>query len=97
MADEPLVALVTGGSRGVGAATAQALARAGFRVTITYRNKRERAGEVVEHVRQEEGQATALSYDITRRGVTAVPGQVISAITGIKASRRQTRRASSHL
>ena len=55
LADEPLVALVTGGSRGVGAATAQALARAGFRVAITYRNKRERAGEVVERVRQEEG------------------------------------------
>lgn len=66
MADEPLVALVTGGSRGVGAATACALARAGYRVIITYRNKQTRADEVVERVRQEGGQATGIRCDITR-------------------------------
>ncbi|MBV8297590.1 MAG: 3-oxoacyl-ACP reductase FabG [Acidimicrobiia bacterium] len=41
------VALVTGGSRGIGAATAKALARDGHRVAITYSSDLEGAHEVV--------------------------------------------------
>lgn len=41
------VALITGGSRGIGAATAIALARQGYDVAITYRNKASRANEVI--------------------------------------------------
>lgn len=40
------VALVTGGSRGIGAATARALATAGAQVVLTYRGRREAAEEV---------------------------------------------------
>ena len=52
------VALVTGASRGIGAATALALAEHGYDVVITYRNKAARANEV--------------ASEITRRGVRAL-------------------------
>ena len=44
---EGLVALVTGGSRGIGAATARTLATAGARVIVTHRDSAEAAAEVV--------------------------------------------------
>lgn len=41
------VALITGGSRGIGAATAIALSQQGYDIAITYRNKAARANEVI--------------------------------------------------
>jgi NAD(P)-dependent dehydrogenase (short-subunit alcohol dehydrogenase family) len=43
-------ALVTGGSRGIGAAIAQALAENGADVAITYQNSRERADKIVSSI-----------------------------------------------
>lgn len=59
------VALVTGGSRGIGAATALALATAGFDVAITYRNKAARAADVAATLRQGGAGTLALGADIT--------------------------------
>jgi NAD(P)-dependent dehydrogenase (short-subunit alcohol dehydrogenase family) len=59
------VALVTGGSRGVGAATVEALARAGAHVVVNYRNKARRAEEVADAARALGVQATAVGADIT--------------------------------
>ena len=58
-------ALVTGGSRGVGAATCRALARDGFDVVLTYRNKGARADAVAAEVMDLGGRALAIQSDIT--------------------------------
>jgi NAD(P)-dependent dehydrogenase (short-subunit alcohol dehydrogenase family) len=62
------VALITGGSRGVGAATALALAKRGYDVAIIYRNKAPRANEVVTELTQCGVQALAVGCDITQQG-----------------------------
>ncbi len=64
---ERLVVLVTGGSRGIGAATALALAERGYDVAITYRNKAARADKVVAEIIQRGAQAIAVRGDITRQ------------------------------
>ncbi len=63
---EQLVALITGGSRGIGAETAQALAEYGYDIVFTYRNKSARAQEVATAIRQRERQALPLCCDITQ-------------------------------
>ena len=60
---ENKVALVTGGSRGIGRAIALALAEAGARVAITYRQARAEADQVVEEIKKNHGDATAFQSD----------------------------------
>jgi 3-oxoacyl-[acyl-carrier protein] reductase len=57
-------ALVTGASRGIGAATARYLASAGMRVTVNYQSRREAAEAVVGEIRAEGGQAEAVAFDV---------------------------------
>ncbi|MDQ0597913.1 3-oxoacyl-[acyl-carrier protein] reductase [Streptomyces canus] len=57
------VALVTGGSRGIGAATAVRLAREGADVALTYVNGKEAAEDVVRAVEAEGRRAVALRAD----------------------------------
>ncbi|TDE42588.1 SDR family oxidoreductase [Nonomuraea mesophila] len=64
-------ALVTGGSSGIGAATALAYARAGARVTITYNTGAERAAEVVARIEEEGGQAAAVHLDLEDHATVA--------------------------
>ncbi len=58
-------ALITGGSRGVGAATAVALAEQGFDCAITCRNKENRARQVAEQIRNLGRSALTLTGDLT--------------------------------
>jgi 3-oxoacyl-[acyl-carrier protein] reductase len=59
------VAVVTGASRGIGAATAQLLARQGFRVVVNYRSSAAEAEQVVMAARAAGGQAIAVRADVT--------------------------------
>lgn len=58
------IALVTGGSRGLGKNTALALARKGTDVVITYHSQREAAEAVVAEIESLGGRAAALRLDV---------------------------------
>jgi 3-oxoacyl-[acyl-carrier protein] reductase len=57
-------ALVTGGSRGIGAATARTLADAGWPVGVNYRSDGEAAEKVVSAIEEAGGKAVALQGDV---------------------------------
>lgn len=58
------VAVVSGGSRGIGRATASLLATAGARVSIGYRRDARAAREIVDEIRGTGGEAMALRGDL---------------------------------
>jgi NAD(P)-dependent dehydrogenase (short-subunit alcohol dehydrogenase family) len=60
------VLLVTGGSRGIGAATALAAAKAGYAVAVNYQSNSLAADQVVRGIRDSGGQAMALQADVSR-------------------------------
>ncbi|MFI6603186.1 SDR family NAD(P)-dependent oxidoreductase [Nonomuraea sp. NPDC050536] len=57
--------LITGGSSGIGAATARAFGQAGHRVTLTYNSGPDRAEQVVKEIEQAGGQARAVHLDLS--------------------------------
>ncbi|GAA1681008.1 MULTISPECIES: SDR family NAD(P)-dependent oxidoreductase [Mycobacteriaceae] len=58
------IALITGGSRGIGAATALACARRGIGVILTYNSNPDAAAGVVDHITEAGGTAVALKLDV---------------------------------
>ena len=59
-------ALVTGASRGIGAAIAMALAEAGAAVAVNYRERADEADAVVAKIREFGGRATGIAADVSR-------------------------------
>ncbi len=62
------VALVTGASRGIGAAIASRLARAGAKVAVNYHFSRDAAASVVDDITSEGGEALLLEGDVSQDG-----------------------------
>ena len=59
------VAVITGASRGIGAATARELAERGYRVVVNHRASAEQAQEVVAAISATGGEAVAIRADVT--------------------------------
>ncbi|MEM8781528.1 MAG: SDR family oxidoreductase [Planctomycetota bacterium] len=59
-------ALVTGGSRGIGAATAKQLAADGAHVAVNYANSSDRAEQVVAEINAAGGKAFAVQADVSK-------------------------------
>ncbi|MFT5285365.1 MAG: 3-oxoacyl-[acyl-carrier protein] reductase [Planctomycetota bacterium] len=62
--------LVTGASRGIGAAIAKHLASAGFRITLNYRNGEAQAQAVAAEIESAGGAAELLAFDVSNREAT---------------------------
>ena len=78
------VALVTGGSRGIGRATSLQLAREGAMVFVNYHQRREAAQEVVSEIEAHGGSALALQADVSdRQAVQAMVDQIVQKISTI--------------
>ena len=75
------VALVTGGSRGIGAAIAAALAEAGAAVAVNYRERAADAEAVVAGIKANGGRAMAVAADVSQAAaVTAMVEHVAASL-----------------
>jgi NAD(P)-dependent dehydrogenase (short-subunit alcohol dehydrogenase family) len=64
MAQKPDVAIITGGSRGIGAATSLLLAKAGYLVVVNYVSNAAAANAIVTQIEQAGGKAAAVRGDV---------------------------------
>ncbi len=65
-ADGGKVVLVTGGGRGIGAATCRLAARSGWRVAVNYASNAAAAGRLVDEIEGAGGEAVAIRADVGR-------------------------------
>jgi 3-oxoacyl-[acyl-carrier protein] reductase len=77
-------ALITGGSRGIGAATALLLAEHGVDIAIGYRSRKEDADLIVEDARLHGVRAYAYAQDVaTREGADALVKSAVADLGGL--------------
>jgi NAD(P)-dependent dehydrogenase (short-subunit alcohol dehydrogenase family) len=78
------VLLVTGGSRGIGAAVCLAAAREGWRVAVNYAAQRQAAEDVVRQISEAGGTAIAVQGDVgSEDGIRAIFSAVDAAFGGL--------------
>ena len=58
------IAVVTGASRGIGAATARLLARQGYAICVNYLGSADRAADLVSRIEEDGGSAVAMQADV---------------------------------
>src|SRR5258706_15595171 len=75
-------ALVTGASRGIGRATAAALARAGTHVLVHYGRSEREAESLVSEIQTKGGSANAISADLGTPDGAALLAKQVRAIVG---------------
>ncbi len=76
------VVLITGGSRGIGAATALLAARQGFAVVVNYSSNALAADEVVTAIREGGGEATSMQADVADEAQVVAMFEKIDATFG---------------
>ncbi len=62
------IAIITGGSRGIGAATARLFAKHGYKVAINFLINEARAQQVITEINQAGGQAITVKGDVSNEG-----------------------------
>src|SRR5712692_6814184 len=75
-------ALVTGASRGIGRATAAALARAGAHVLVHYGRSEREAESLVSDIQTKGGSANAISADLGTPNGAALRAKQVRSIVG---------------
>ncbi|OMC56798.1 short-chain dehydrogenase [Mycobacterium sp. IS-836] len=80
----PRVALITGASRGIGAATARLLAERGFRAVVNHRASAQEAEAVVADITSGGGEAIAIRADVTNAGaISAMADEIAQRWGGV--------------
>jgi NAD(P)-dependent dehydrogenase (short-subunit alcohol dehydrogenase family) len=77
------VAIVTGGSRGIGAATARLAGARGYAVCVNYRTRRDAADGVVEAIREAGGAAIAVQADVAVEADVVALFETCAAALGV--------------
>ena len=84
---ENKVALVTGGSRGIGKACAIELAKAGYEIAISYAGNEEAANKTIEELQALNVKAKSYKFDVANKEACA---KAVEEVFGVKVERVNT-------